>query len=151
MPINPFHPISFIRFLSDDPHMSIWTADFTIDGMSGSSSSTNNRSSTQTENQSLQTTPTPSLAGNPTETNSAGDDGDGQVQNNVVTVTMEMSSTPSRSSTASASGTASNGGRATQVGAVSNDARGRSIRKTNLRFNIVFVLFPALLGLALSL
>ena len=63
----------------------------------------------------------------------------------MVTVTMEMPRTSS-SYAAQTPGTA--------VGAVSNDAAsgsGRHIKKANMKFNLVFVFFPALFGLAMAL
>ena len=77
----------------------------------------------------------------------------------MVTVTMEMTGSGSPSNTGTASGAVGSSAdtRGSTLGAVSNDASpgsGRPFsagRKTDLRFNFVFVLLPALLGLAMSL
>ncbi|EJD04804.1 uncharacterized protein FOMMEDRAFT_153926 [Fomitiporia mediterranea MF3/22] len=133
----------FIVFSSDNPPVKYYTADFTLTDMTG------NRTSTPGEK--LREAPASSSPESATSESSSRTSGPGGGNNDLVTVTMEMSDTsaapfPTVQTTSAAGG-------ANPVSALTNDASngGRHVHKPSMRFNFVFVLFPALFGLALAL
>ena len=121
--------------------------------MTGSSQSHNRTSSSSSS--------PPEGAEGPSASSDSGDSQDSgdAGKNDMVTVTMEMTGSGSPSNTGTAGGAVSSSAdtRGSALGAVSNDASassGRlfaSGRKMDVRFNFVFILFPALLGLAMAL
>lgn len=151
MTIIPFLlRVSFIRFRSTDPPASIYTADFTIEGMTGNRTSSHSGSGDEQAPTTDADAPSSSASPSTSDQPNSNDGG----KNDLVTVTMEMTgSMISTAPSASAAEQTQSGERGSTVGAVSNDASrpARHIRKANLRFNLVFVLFPALLGLAMAL
>lgn len=131
----PVRHLSMILFKSSDPPTTIYTANFAITDMDGNRTAYS-EAKYRHPSSNASASATPSSA--PTTTPGGGED-------DMVTVTMEMPD-----SSAGASPTTTPAG---AVAALTNNASsgGRHVRKSDLKFNFVFVLFPALFGLALSL
>ncbi|KAI5118369.1 hypothetical protein M0805_008697 [Coniferiporia weirii] len=133
-------PKFVIRFLSATAPKAIYTADFHI-SCNGTASSDKLRQGPPANASTLSVssssaTGSMSMSGLPNGGN-----------NDLVTVTMET--TASSSPTLAPSGSMNSDAATT----VENDAlgRGRHVRRTNTQFNVIFVFFPALFGLALAL
>ncbi|KAL5476377.1 hypothetical protein ACEPAI_3477 [Sanghuangporus weigelae] len=128
-----------IRFKSLEPPETIYTADFSMTNMTGNRTAHLDKNLRQSLTNSA--TLTSSSVSNSVGSPSVPDGG----YNDLVTVTKEMSD----SNTVSFPEPTSADAVAAMVNSASNGVR--HVRRPSMQFNFVFVLFPALFGLALAL